>query len=850
MTKRRETSVQLSFGFSDASEIERVKIEHNRLKSENDQLKAENAILVAENKWLKERLLIFTAEDSSNHSDSTIITASETEPVAILSNGEIVTKQSTIEQKITLYRHYFKGREDVYAVRGMDKKGKTTYYTKRHYLGQENGKYVWGENIPLTDDVLKNHLQDEDHPITIGIYPLLLNETCWFLAIDFDKSTWKEDAAAFLKTCREFYVPAALERSRSGNGGHIWIFFEEPVSARTARMMGSVLLTMTLEKRNQIGLDSYDRMFPNQDTLPREKKLGNLIALPLQRMPGKEGNSLFIDDNFEAYKDQWIFLSSVRKMKLFEVEAIVREAQRKGNVMRIANPLIDDEEDGEDEPWNGPTASRMRKFEGKLPAVIRAVLSNKLYIEKQDLSASQLNVLIRMGAFQNPEFYRAQKMRLSTHGKPRIINCTEDFSRYLALPRGCLDEVIELIQEQNVTLELKDECNAGTSIEANFQGELREKQQEAVHELQKHDTGILSATTAFGKTVVGIWMIAARKTNTLILVHRAQLMDQWKAKLSEFLGIPAKEIGQIGAGKNKRTGKIDVAMLQTVQGRGEVKDFISEYGQIVVDECHHISAFSFEQVLKQAKAKYVLGLTATLARKDGHQPIVLMQCGPVRYRADAKSEAKERPFRHVVIPRYTPFRLPDSEGDLPIHELYDRIIADEQRNELVFDDLLKALDRGRSPILLTDRTSHLEYFERKLQGFVKNIIVLRGGMGKKQWKQVQEKIRSIPGDQERVMLATGRFAGEGFDDARLDTLFLVMPFSWKGTLHQYAGRLHRLYDSKREVQIYDYVDDRVPLFKRMYSKRASGYVSLGYIEQQSVLGDEYGRSVEIECQNE
>lgn len=308
-------------------------------------------------------------------------------------------------------------------------------------------------------------------------------------------------------------------------------------------------------------------------------------------------------------------------------------------------------------------------------------------------------------------------------------------------------------------------------------------------------------------------------------------MDQWRVQLSKFLDIPAKEIGQIGAGKNKRTGKIDIAMLQTVQGRGKVKDYISDYGHIIVDECHHVSAFSFEQVLKQAKAKYVLGLTATLTRKDGHQPIVLMQCGPIRYRVDARAEAKERPFQHIVIPRRTSFKLTKTEAELPIHEIYDQLIQDNQRYELIFDDVLKSLDQGRSPILLTDRTSHLEYFERRLQGFAKNIIVLRGGMGKKQWRAVQEKIESIPSDQERILLATGKFAGEGFDDARLDTLFLVMPISWKGTLQQYAGRLHRLYDSKREVQIYDYVDDQVTLLKRMYSNRSKGYTSMGYTFQ-------------------
>jgi hypothetical protein len=270
----KDDTDQLSFGFIDTDELIQLRKKINRLQSENDQLRSELAILKNENRVVND-----------------------------------VTRQSPILDKIRLYRQYFKGRDDVYATRKVDSTGKSIYYPTRHYLGKENGKVVWGEYLPLTDEVIKHHLQKEDPPITVGLYPLLLDETCWFLAIDFDKSTWKDDVSTFLETCRECGVPAALERSRSGNGGHVWIFFAEPIPARTARRMGSAILTMTLDKRNQIGLDSYDRMFPNQDTLPREKRLGNLIALPLQRIAGKEGNSLFIDHNFESYPDQWVYMS-------------------------------------------------------------------------------------------------------------------------------------------------------------------------------------------------------------------------------------------------------------------------------------------------------------------------------------------------------------------------------------------------------------------------------------------------------------------------------------------------------------------------------------------------------------
>lgn len=831
MPRKRADSKQLKLAFPELEDNLRLREENGRLRAENDRLQKQTASLIEEINRLRQfvttdNLRLATYKNSSPH-----IQAATNEEQNLPPLIHQVTKRSTIREKVALFRSYFRGRDDVYAVQGAERSGKTPYYPKRQRIRLENGEITWGENLPLTNEVIQAHLQDEKHPIVVGLYPLLLDETCWFLAVDFDKQSWKENATAFLETCYQFNVPAALERSRSGNGGHVWIFFHEPVLARTARALGATLLTRTLEKRHQIGLDSYDRMFPNQDTLPKDKKLGNLIALPLQRLAGKKGNSLFIDAKFNPYPDQWVYLSSLRKMKSSEVEAIIREVEQRGGIIRVSKASSND--GNEDEPWNwSPQQSKISLLE-TLPNKIQFVLSNMLYIEKQGLDSSQINFFKGLAAFQNPEFYKAQAMRLSTYGIPRIIDCSEETPDYIALPRGCQDEVFELLQDRNIEIVMDDKRNHGLKIDIHFRGQLREEQRNAVDQLSKHDIGTLSATTAFGKTVVAAWMMAARGTSTLILVHRTQLMEQWRERLSVFLDIPAKEIGLIGGGKSKKTGRIDIALLQSVYVNREVKDFVADYGHIIVDECHHISAVSFEQVLKRANARYVLGLTATLARKDGKHPIVLMQCGPVRYRVDAKSQATKRPFNHVVIPRHTNFKLTDDESNLSIHQVYERLLSDESRNDMIFDDLLSALDLGRSPILLTDRRSHLEYFEERLQGFAKNIIVLHGGMGKKLLKAAQEKINSIPPGEERVILATGRFIGEGFDDKRLDTLFLVMPISWKGTLQQYAGRLHRDYDLKDEVQIYDYVDDHVPVLSRMYQKRLKGYQTMGYIERNS-----------------
>ena len=312
------------------------------------------------------------------------------------------------------------------------------------------------------------------------------------------------------------------------------------------------------------------------------------------------------------------------------------------------------------------------------------------------------------------------------------------------------------------------------------------------------------------------------------MVHRQQLLDQWHERLAMFLNLPAKSIGQIGGGKMERTGRVDIAVIQSLHRKEEVKDFVAEYGQVIVDECHHISAFTFEQVMKQVKAKYVVGLTATPTRKDGHHPIIYMQCGPSRFSMSARTMTETTPFEHKVIPRHTEFRTTPEVTDITIQDVYAALVDDAVRNEMIAADLLRAVQAGRSPLLLTGRTEHLQYFAAKLENAIKHVFVLKGGMGKKQRRTTAEALASVAEGEPRVILATGSYIGEGFDDARLDTLFLAMPISWKGTLQQYVGRLHRLHDNKRVVQVYDYVDNQVPMLARMYERRLKGYGAIGY----------------------
>jgi superfamily II DNA or RNA helicase len=750
-----------------------------------------------------------------------------------------VNEHSTKDVKVGLFRGLFRGREDVYAVRMRFKSGDCGYVPAsirdwkavlsadaavRKKVDQKTRKL-----LSLTDDVLRQHLEGKQ---TIGVYPLLLDETCWFLAVDFDKKSWQENAAAFLETCHGLGVPAALERSRSGNGGHVWIFFARSIPAATARKLGSLILTRTMDRRHQLGMDSYDRFFPNQDTMPKGG-FGNLIALPLQWMPRQNNNSVFVDADFRPYPDQWKFLSGIQRMNAEPVETLVRVAMRTGSVVGVRISLTD--EDEETEPWTMPPSKRrpLKAIEGPFPERVEIVRSNLLYIEKGNLPSAMLNRLLRLAAFQNPEFYKAQAMRLSTFGKPRIISCGQEFAQHVALPRGCLVEAMALLAEHRIKVDLRDERCEGTPIEANFEGQLRPYQEDAVASIAAHDDGLLCAPTAFGKTAVAAWLIGKRKVSTLVLVHRQQLLDQWQERLAMFLGAPLNSIGQIGGGKSERTRSIDVAVIQSVYRKNEVKDFVAEYGQVIVDECHHISAFTFEQVMKQVKARFVVGLTATPTRKDGHHPIIYMQCGPIRFSMSARTMTESTPFEHQVIPRNTDFRMPAEMTDLAIQDVYAALINDSARNAMIAADLRQALTGGRSPLLLTGRKEHLQFFATEVEGFAKHIFVLKGGMGKKQRRTTAEALASVPENDSRVIIATGSYIGEGFDDARLDTLFLAMPISWKGTLQQYVGRLHRLHDGKRVVRVYDYVDPNVPMLARMYQRRLKGYDAIGYTVERS-----------------
>jgi superfamily II DNA or RNA helicase/very-short-patch-repair endonuclease len=753
-----------------------------------------------------------------------------------------VDSRSSASMKVMLFRSLFRGREDVYARRFESQKSGRSGY-------QPDCANEWVRGVcekpkikcadcphqrfrPVTDAVVTWHLQGHDAagaPFVMGVYPMLQDETSFFLAVDFDKNSWRADASAFLETCHLLSIPAALERSRSGNGAHIWIFFDRAIPASLARRLGAHILTETMERRPELGLRSYDRFFPNQDTLPKGG-FGNLIALPLQKHPRDRENSVFLDPHFAPYADQWAFLSTIQRIDRPTVEHVLEQAEATG---RIVGVLVPPTEEETHVPWQTPP-SRHRKdppIAGPLPETLELVLANEIYVAKEALPPALRNRLLRLASFQNPEFYRAQAMRLPVYDKPRIISCAEDHPSHISLPRGCLEDVQRLCADLKISVTVRDERYAGVPLEAEFRGELRPEQLVAARAMLASDTGILSATTAFGKTVVAAWLIAQRHTNTLVLVHRQQLLEQWVERLRSFLDLPEKSIGRIGGGRRKFIGVLDVALLQSLVRKGTVDDRVADYGHIIVDECHHLPAYSFEQVARRAKAKYFTGLTATVARKDGHHPIVFMQCGSVRHRVNAKSQAIIRPFEHHVFIRPTsfrPLREPHPDERIQFHDLCTELANDEARNGLICDEVVTVVKEGRSPVILTERREHLDRLFNLLSPRIQHLIVLRGGMGRKDLKAVAERRAAVPREEERLLLATGRYLGEGFDDARLDTLFLTMPVSWQGTIAQYVGRLHRLFDGKNEVRVYDYADLNVPVLARMFDRRCRGYEAVGY----------------------
>ena len=774
---------------------------------------------------------------------------SKQEPTPVVSkseNKDSAMQRLSLQEKVKLFRSIFKGREDVFAKRWYsditkksgyqpvcEREWNSEFCDKRKYKCTECPNRLFAS---LTDEHIFNHLAGKDNfgRDVVGVYPIMSDNTCNFLCTDFDDKScehgFQNDVLAFVGICKEWEIPCYIERSRSGNGAHVWIFFETPITATKARKLGKTILSEAMNKDIRLSFNSYDRFFPNQDTLP-EGGFGNLVALPLQGKARRDENSVFVNEEFQSYTDQWDFLLKVQKIDETRITDII---------LKHNSSIGELTKSSESRPWETPKPTTIEKTD--FPSNVTIIRANMLYIPLVGSSAKAINHFKRIAAFYNPEFYAKQGMRLSTYDIPRIISCSELTDDYLAIPRGCKDDVIDILKHYNVEYIVEDKSNHGRQLDVTFKGILREEQQTAMSCMLSHNIGTLSATTAFGKTVFAIAMIAKRKVNTLILVHRKSLLDQWKTHLENFLEInevvvndgkkrkskkQQSPIGTLYSGKNSIHGIIDIALIQSCFDGNEVSPFVENYGMVIVDECHHVSSVSFEQVLRKVKAKYVYGLTATPIRKDGHQPIIFMQCGKIRFTADAQSQMNNQSFSRILIPRFTTFRNISSD-DKTYTQVVETISKDEVRNRLIIDDVHKAIVEGRTPIVLTSLTSHVRVLADMLLPYSDNVITLVGADSAKEKRRAMERLQNIPLTESLVIVATGKYIGEGFDYPRLDTLFLVLPISWKGNIAQYAGRLHRDCNGKSEARIYDYVDIRVPLCESMYRKRLKGYASIGY----------------------
>lgn len=767
--------------------------------------------------------------------------------------GEILMPEITAGHARILYS-YFKGRKDVFSRRHVNKEGRGVYYPvcENFWVAgkcpRREGKKLrcmdclnraW---IPLTQRTLMRHLKggQEDGSDVIGIYPLLEDETCHFLVFDFDchadeaSFDWKAEVTALTEICKQLQIAALVERSRSGSGAHVWLFFEEAILAKDARRFGSALLTKGAELVNQKTFLSYDRMLPAQDHMP-EGGLGNLIALPLQGRVLLEGNSAFVDEHWIPYLDQWARLQQVRKLSASFVYEKINQWGCNGEIGELSVLSCDDTQ----APWKVPD---FVLHAADVDGALRVVDSCMLYIRTDNLKPRLCNVFRRLASFRNPLYYRNRAMGFSVKGISRIISCYTEDDAYIGIPRGKRAQMFDLLKQAGIAFHYEDIRHDGQVLSVRFAVNLYPEQQKAADAMLQHDIGILQAATAFGKTAVGAYLIAARKVNTLILVHNREIMNNWVDDLERFLQFDMplpeyttpsgrtrkrkKHVGRIFAAHNSLGGIVDVAMLPSLINDDIVKDLVRNYGMVMMDECHHAAAFQAQQVLNEITAKYVYGLTATPSRDDGMEQKILMSFGPIRYKFTARQRAEMQGIRHLVYPRFTQFA--NFNDNAPIHQLYQDLVNDAARNQLIVQDVERCLSSGRTPLLLTKYKRHAEDLAQCLQDKAQHIFVLYGGRNTKERARIRTELLAVPIHESVIVIAIGQYIGEGFNYPRLDTLILATPISWSGNVEQYAGRLHRDYEGKEDVVIYDYVDMRVRVFDRMYAKRLKTYKKIGY----------------------
>jgi len=778
----------------------------------------------------------------------------------------IIHPQAITENMANQFFSMFWGRQDVYAKRSVNKEtGKAAYYPQcnNFWTNVCHKKIKDGINCKdcknrsyktITKKDILNHLQGNAYNASdvIGVYPLLSNGTCRFMVFDFDNhdkdaeekdfansdDTWVEEVESMREICVLNGIEPLVERSRSGRGAHIWIFFDKPIAASFVRKFGFALLDKGAEQINLKSFKYYDRMLPAQDSLPEDSAVGNLIALPLQGKALQDGNSAFIDGNWNAYPNQWETLFNKPRLSQGFLEEKIKEWSN----------IIDDiaanaAESDREKPWNRMQHFNKNDVEGKL----HIILSNGIYVDNTNLKVAMQNRIRRMAAISNPVFYKNQAIGTSNYDTARWIYLGKDhLSGYIQIPRGLQDELWENIKQADIDYEMEDERQQGRKINVDFKGELRPEQDKALKELIRYDNGILHAATAFGKTVVSSAIIAQKKINTLIILESSALIEQWKEALEKFLnineGLPAYEtktgrvrkrkslIGTLQGAHDSMTGIIDIAMAGSLCKKGKYHKMMNEYGLVLIDECHHSASETIANVLKEVKAKYVYGVTATPKRGDGLEKINYMLIGPIRYSYTAKEKAKEQGMQHLVYPRFTRTVPPRGVITDKMHpnEAYEIIHNNDVRDEQIIEDVKNCVAAGRTPVVLSRYKDHSEKFYERLKSYADHVFLMTGNNSKKEHRKILEQMHQVDKNESLILIATGSLVGEGFDFPRLDTLFMATPVSFRGVVEQYAGRLNRDYAGKENVIIYDYVDNHIPMFNNMYMKRLKAYKQIGY----------------------
>ena len=778
----------------------------------------------------------------------------------------IIHPQAITENMANQFFSMFWGRQDVYAKRSVNKEtGKAAYYPQcnNFWTNVCHKKIKDGINCKdcknrsyktITKKDILNHLQGNAYNASdvIGVYPLLSNGTCRFMVFDFDNhdkdaeekdfansdDTWVEEVESMREICVLNGIEPLVERSRSGRGAHVWIFFDKPIDASFVRKFGFALLDKGAEQINLKSFKYYDRMLPAQDSLPEDSAVGNLIALPLQGKALQDGNSAFIDGNWNAYPNQWETLFNKPRLSQEFLEEKIKEWSN----------IIDDiaanaAESDREKPWNRMQHFNKNDVEGKL----HIILSNGIYVDNTNLKAAMQNRIRRMAAISNPVFYKNQAIGTSNYDTARWIYLGKDhLSGYIQIPRGLQDELWENIKQADIDYEMEDERQQGRKINVDFKGELRPEQDKALKELIKYDNGILHAATAFGKTVVSSAIIAQKKINTLIILESSALIEQWKEALEKFLnineGLPTYEtktgrvrkrkslIGTLQGAHDSMTGIIDIAMAGSLCKKGKYHKMMNEYGLVLIDECHHSASETIANVLKEVKAKYVYGVTATPKRGDGLEKINYMLIGPIRYSYTAKEKAKEQGIQHLVYSRFTRTVPPRGVITDKMHpnEAYEIIHNNDVRDEQIIEDVKNCVAAGRTPVVLSRYKDHSEKFYERLKSYADHVFLMTGNNSKKEHRKILEQMHQVDKNESLILIATGSLVGEGFDFPRLDTLFMATPVSFRGVVEQYAGRLNRDYAGKENVIIYDYVDNHIPMFNNMYMKRLKAYKQIGY----------------------